>query len=444
MRLFNTSDLVTGYIKQLLKNFNLPKIKIYTKKHAQYAINEKTESPEIFKTIHWEGENEAIARYFPYLRNGEIQEFIDNKWVNIGVPHNTAPRYYSYNQKILNYTKNLKINSNIYDSYTHEYLGDYLRFQRDFNDLDLMPLYNCFSDRACDKLKIKFDTNNYNVVFDSSDTNYKIYMIPVKLFQKYTIAIDSNSPIELCCGIYGDYQDTREKFNSVAKYTYKRITSSQFSKPILYDLLAITDDDKPNTLIENLTLNTTQGQNTLIELAQNEEDLKLFIKLPANNLSTIVILEGDYTNWNNSNKTIINLEHANKYSDLILYSPLQLLQFNTMKQHPFADRLIEYLLGNTIDNTDEIYDNVTRAQKALKSNSEANNFKGSFPGLWNPQMTLLFYEDIQKKNLSLIEKRDLLGYVDKTVEKYYNATFKTSTEKYFVSLSNIELEEGDK
>lgn len=52
MRLFNTSDLVTGYIKQLLKDFNLPKIKIYTKKHTQYATKKKKESPEIFKTVH--------------------------------------------------------------------------------------------------------------------------------------------------------------------------------------------------------------------------------------------------------------------------------------------------------------------------------------------------------------------------------------------------------
>jgi hypothetical protein len=45
--------------------------------------------------------------------------------------------------------------------------------------------------------------------------------------------------------------------------------------------------------------------------------------------------------------------------------------FNTGEQHPFADRLIEYLAGNAITNADdEIYDNVRRAQKALYDNNK--------------------------------------------------------------------------
>jgi hypothetical protein len=61
---------------------------------------------------------------------------------------------YTYGDKLLNYTKNLYITNNVYDSYTHEYLGDYLRFKRDYLDINLMPLYNCFSNRTCDKLDL--------------------------------------------------------------------------------------------------------------------------------------------------------------------------------------------------------------------------------------------------------------------------------------------------
>jgi hypothetical protein len=42
-------------------------------------------------------------------------------------------------------------------------------------------------------------------------------MIPIKLFQQYTIALDASGPIEMCCGVYGEYQDTREKFKHLPK-----------------------------------------------------------------------------------------------------------------------------------------------------------------------------------------------------------------------------------
>jgi hypothetical protein len=40
---------------------------------------------------------------------------------------------------------------------------------------------------------------------------------------------------------------------------------------------------------------------------------------------------------------------------------------------------------------------------------------------------------------------DILGYVDKDVEKFYQATTKTTTDEVGkISLSNIELEEGER
>jgi hypothetical protein len=170
----------------------------------------------------------------------------------------TNPIHYDYGTKLLNYTKNLVVKNNVYDSYTHEYLGDYLRFQRDYNNLDLMPLYNCFSNRACENLIIKGEistvidrkvkvnattahTTTYNTTFEfnTKDPNYKIYMMPIKMFKTYTIAIDSDQPVEFCCGIYGNYQDTRSKFNALPMLTYQRVNQSQFTKPFLYTKLSL-------------------------------------------------------------------------------------------------------------------------------------------------------------------------------------------------------------
>ena len=76
MKKFNTSDLFTGYLKQLLHDFNLPKIKVYTKQHKEYYSKHNQESPEIFSTSQ---NNDLNVRYFPYLKDGQIQEYIDNK-----------------------------------------------------------------------------------------------------------------------------------------------------------------------------------------------------------------------------------------------------------------------------------------------------------------------------------------------------------------------------
>ena len=247
--------------------------------------------------------------YIPYIKDGMIQEYIDGKWVNChaaidpgddthsavhtnGGYKTVTP--YLYNKKYLNRTKNLKIDNNVYDAYTHEYVGDYLRFQRDYNNLDLMPLYNCFSNTVCTNLDLTVDTDkNVNGVFNSSDQNYKIYMVPVKLFKKYTIAIECRSYIEVFCGLYdtslSDLVTKGNKFEMLPRITYAFFNSTQFNRPVLYDKLA---DIKAqlNTIFDN-------DYEMLSDISQHEQNLKLFIKVPAKNKSSITILEGDYTNY---------------------------------------------------------------------------------------------------------------------------------------------------
>ena len=335
MQKFNSTDLFTGYLKQLLAEFNLPKIKVYKTKYQDYYNQYNKEHPEILETVTVEDGKKYPnnLKYIPYIKDGQLKEYIDGAWLPLSCKKkNEAHRIhlYSYGQKILNYTKNLKIKNNVYDSYTHEYLGDYLRFKRDFLNIDLMPLYNCFSNRACEKLDLtwttstniegntataentnpelieqansKLDKITTTFSFNSTDPRYKIYMVPVKLFEQYTIAIDSDHPIEFCCGIYGSYQNKREKFKRLAPLTYYKVSTSQFSKPFLYDKL----------LQENLA--QVLSNDSKMDLLQYETDLKLFIKIPASNTSTIVVLEGNYIGWNDTNykkqkSQIVNIDY---------------------------------------------------------------------------------------------------------------------------------------
>ena len=151
---FNNETIFAGYIKQLLADFNLPKYKVYTQEDAVYheeALKHNTEHPDdlwpeesvnviesITDTMADQSTDVKYIKYINYIKGNNIERYINKKWT-------PTKWHYHYNKKELNQTKSLVIKSNIYDSYTHEYLGDYLRFQRDYNNIDLMSMYNCFS-----------------------------------------------------------------------------------------------------------------------------------------------------------------------------------------------------------------------------------------------------------------------------------------------------------
>ena len=149
---FNENNIVAGYIKELLHNFNLPTCEVFV--------------PNI--TVVYPNTN--------YIYNNSLIKTESD--ITIGTYNDlTLDEYdfvcsYVYGQKIINITKSLKLNSILYDTYTHEYLGNFLRFIRDERGIDLMMLYNCFSNRLVDNL---IYTNKFN----AEDDQYKIYAVPI-------------------------------------------------------------------------------------------------------------------------------------------------------------------------------------------------------------------------------------------------------------------------
>lgn len=635
---FQDKSILTGYIKELLVSFNLPTPKIYTK------------DTKLCKGGIYIKENNIVK-----CDNPETESF-------------TIICPYQYNIPELYYTKNLKINSLLYDSHTHEYLGDYLRFQRDYNNLNLMSMYNCFSDNLVPSLNITknlievsdktdivmksldefiegswYNYSNFNdltpieglsnisiladsiknvlpdkntkiskldnmsylksqitwdytsdiptctiidldnlliyedfkgefdfkfnswitasniqdfdeqeflkniykafdslVSFKTTDNSYKIYMIPVKFFKEYTIAISSDYPYELICGFYTKgllENENNALLDILQKKTYQYIPTSDFNTPFLY-----------SKLLDEHLYNNEYFQ-------EHEDSLKLFLKMPITNNSTITILEGNYINWNSkwvdkelnvekldlnrtiavvppeldllsestiegdfivlgdelnvdeeinaldsvdvspavsyfyigankdqkvykmtyggkdiefteldeygvpiplkalydngtrdiwkNNKSIINYKKSVEdkdidninVGDITLISNLQLLNLNSGISHPFADKLISYLLDNTITHLDNISDNISRMQEALVRryysgsitiidpetnkpkviSNKAGLKEYRYAGKWDDLYKVLNY-DIAKETGLLDTKNDILGYVDKDIE----------------------------
>lgn len=463
---FNNNHIFTGYLKQFLSSFNLPTCKIYTAEFEKFYLEHGYEDPRV------------IESYLPvkvsdktrpgvgitYLKDGSTQQYFwdTSEWnatLNYNHSKNKIIKYWKNNKaihyngnKILGLTKTLKNPTTLYNYQTHEYLGDYLRFLRDYENINLMSMYNCFSNRLCNNIKTKLewtaDDNTLikSVTINSYDTNYKIYMCPVKLFENYTIAIDCYQGVELFCGFYNEKLDVSPKAVDLIKRTYFKVPKALFSQPFIYDKLSVANwnwqDENSQT---KLKLNQTTGvlgtatgivtrppifynaDDKIIrsEIATRESELKLFIKVPTTNTSSIVVLEGDYRNFNDSlytinntigwqyisNSTIANFETKKTYKESKLpdlnsrefkpISKLQLLALNTGISYPFADRLIEYLVANVILPNDPTPDNIKRLQKVM----EDCGYNFQIDGIWEPKMQMILYDYLMNSGKFVVDEK---------------------------------------
>ena len=353
---FNNNHIFTGYLKQFLSSFNLPTCKIYTTEFERYYNEHGHEDPRVIEssapiTVSLNKKRPAIG--ITYLKDGTAQQYFwdTSTWnANIDINKNKVVKYWKSNQtihyngnKILGLTKTLKNPTTLYNYQTHEYLGDYLRFLRDYENINLMSMYNCFSNRLCNNIKFNLELNDtQTLTVNTYDTSYKIYMLPVKLFENYTIAIDCYQGVELFCGFYNEKLDTSAKALDLIKKTYQKVPKALFNQPLSYDKLSVKhwnwQDENTRTKIKltttgGLLVNGTGLQSTMSntskilrsEVAMRESELKLFIKVPATNSSSIAVLEGDYLNYNDSlytvddkhgwqykaNSTVANFENKN-------------------------------------------------------------------------------------------------------------------------------------
>jgi hypothetical protein len=389
---FNNHDIITGYIKELLLSFNLPQIHVITKNTVVFPGHDYIYKNKIYKykgtTVETITNTNALPSTLKEINN------------------------YVFGQSMLNITKNLILKSNIYDTYTHEYLGDYLRFIRDYLDFNLMSMYNCFSNRIARYVNVKV----YNSTFDSNDTSHKIYAVPVKFFNEYTIGIDCDSKIEMFCGFYQDgmISVSSSLDNDFYSSTYTQRINTRFKKPFLYSKL------KNMTNINNLQYGL-------------ESQLFLFIKVSTSCNSSVTVLEGNYLDncehyFDEDAERVSNVPLLYKFKDettgkigdeLTRYkfiSRLQLFNFNSGISTPFADRLVEYLFGNVVSSVDDIGENVLRVQKILMRGTTPIKLRNVDKyGEWSENLRKNIYAN--EIHLGIVHKAlDVLGFYDKDIE----------------------------
>ena len=361
---FGDSTIVTGFIKELLHSFNLPKIPVYKDDIELYEDRS-------------------------YIKENKIVKYENGKFKNLAT--------YTYNKPIINLTKTLVMNSARYDTYTHNYLGDYLRFLRDYNKLDLMGMYNCFSGDRPLSIDFSYSNDNINYVVDTTNNSYNYYLIPVKFNQVYTIAIDAEINYELSCILYNNIfiENTPE---ALIQESLKSISGSKFTKPFIYD----THFSCANTTwVEEVNTRSVDDSSTYkskTRLWRREDDLKLLLKLPKEVTSSIVILEGDYTACANIIDGNLATQFVYNEEELpdVYYSKSELLSVNNQVSYPFADRLVEFLIGQAITNIDQFSSNVMRVQDALY---QEESLKGYY-GMWDKNLRNTIYSLQNKPDIT--------------------------------------------
>lgn len=364
---------------------------------------------------------------------------------------------YTFGQYSPLFTEKYVSKYNYYDTYTHEVLGNYLRMYRDLFGIDLMPLYNCFSYRFFEDMYLTSDTQCGYVL--ENNKNYMLAAIPIKFDRTYTIVVDCQSSIKIKAVFhdnlghlvngFGEFESEatemlkdcpiKFEFNGNIKETTNdgiiEVPYMCFNKPIKFEL----------KLNNNVFTDAYKRK-----LKCMEKYLYLVVQLPSDNSSSIVALEGNYTN-NDINVNYYNIEDKQKAIQDILSNPnsnyiksniaqatdsndafdtvirlldasdndtinkfmhtdLSLLKMGTANMYAFNNRLVEYLLLNVVDSEDTIDENTIKAQEIF----HLFNRSDVMPSVWSNLLRFSIYRKFLEENKNI---SDINGFIDKDVEK---------------------------
>lgn len=349
---------------------------------------------------------------------GDQEKGSEAKWEQIAI--------YTFGKESINLTQTFDSKYSYYDSETHKYLGNYLRCIRDIFDINLMPYYNCFNYNILNNTRIYYykDPNRENKLRDnlpddsgwrceiSEDNNYKYIAVPIKYDKTYSISIDCTSPVIIMPILYGYNNLVTIDINGESK----DITNDFFNKMAFtkeFNRLSFRNPVKMKVSLDNFVDGVSEiNQETLYIL---EDYLYLLIRLPNQNKSSIVVLEGDYSA--NYCHNTINSEYArinnsdiitpNNFDSITKVVP-SLIQVNTGISYPYSNRLIEYLTTAPITNITTIKNNILNVNKKL--NREENDF-------WDNYIRLTAYNRYMGRDITNAYKFDISGFIDRTVEE---------------------------
>lgn len=417
MTRFYDNTITTNFVKYLLSKFELPMIPFFEDRMFVKLDNLCICNSAIYRC------NES-----GYRANKE--EFINNA---------TYIQPFVLGEHYNNITTNYIGKTNFYDPETHYHLGELLRSIKAIDGLDLMPFYNCFNGEYIDGIYFKkpSKTNgskleDFGITRTSIDSGYKILSVPIKFGREYTIAIDSDCGIETIPVIYsktGIVEEETVRLLGINTGAYHKFDRCSFqNRDAVVSQLVYTDTTRGKG-------ETYTGEEPQF-LGQYEKFLRLLIKVPSSNKSSVVVFEGNCANIINTNTRNINIHKSlvpvsNDPDDNNMIEVPQNLTgmittpkinfFNDGNIYAFSDTLIQYLLLSVICGVDPINENIIRVQEYISSNEfrKANGSVYTKPyrrGVWDDNIQDFILNTILNTRY-LITKLDKNGLVDRETEE---------------------------
>ena len=425
MQYFNTSNSEVAFIQDILRSTYIPTVRIF---NSDVNIQPQAQT-----------DTDLISQQNNYkFRSGET--IIWNDWISVAdqasettgfvTKHNPIEKY-RFGKRYLNITTNYISNKMYYDSDLHEQLGWYLRAYRDFYQIDLVPLYNCFSNRYITAFGLPVQPNvegvdaalnPINVDTVPYDENYKIIAFPILFDTKYTIKFYDNIQDQVKCQpVYftGDVPlgaVEGEVDSKTGKYKIP-IHSLKYKNGVFEVTINSTDAKRFKMISSSTDPEAVTDPDALLK----QRLLYLFVQFPASATKPIVVLE------------------QAKFTQ-----PLhnQLLSLPDNRQVAFTDTLLEYLTGNVITPVDPIHKNIHRIQAVVQSSHFYNKYKVGgplavgadipnykyTPGLFDEGLHRIIYKALFNYGTPVTDGDQViypageepipnfLGYVDKNVE----------------------------
>lgn len=344
---YNNSGIEVSYIQNLLANTYIPTIEILGEKQPPLDIFDKDNIGKFY----------LMDKKIYQVKEGNTLSYISD---------------YEFGKKYAGLSTNYQSNTNIYTTELHITLGNYLRFIRDYFNVDVMPLYNCFTNLFIDGYTLPFIESSSEIKSESyKNDGTKLFAFPVKWGHNYEIYCKGS-----CSAL-----TQLAFFNGKNLLSIKDKKSKNPNKIRLYPIQQITcPQESPGKI-------SIRPYESWIE-RDNERCLYLFVQIPNENAENIVIIEDNST-------AVVN-------NSLI----------KNQKQIPYSDKLIGYLLDYFITPITNITPNITKIQEKLLTIVPKYKDSGYVKGIFDTVTKSIIYNLYRNSGIP-----DFTGFVDKDVEE---------------------------